>query len=226
MPPPSPRQLARDLWEGLPALIAPVVILVGILSGVFTPTEAGLAASVYGLLVSILFYHELTPRLLVRVFIRATLSSAMIMFLIGAATVLALIVTREQIAVQAAEWLTGLTDRFWLQMLLINLFLLFVGCLIEGLPALLILIPVLLPVVEQLGVSPVHFGVILVFNLLIGIITPPMGVGLFVVANFTGLKVESIARACVPFMLPMLITLVILTYVPWMSLYLPEVLLR
>ena len=111
------------------------------------------------------------------------------------------------------------------QLLLINIFLLIVGALIESLPAMLVMVPILLPVVQGLGVDPIHFGVIIVFNLLIGIITPPMGVGLFVVSNFTGVSVGRITLACLPFLVPLLLTLLVITFVPALSLFLPELFL-
>ena len=225
-PRPSRRELARVFWQGLPALITPVIIVVGIISGVFTVTEAGIAACLYSFAVAVLVYHELTVASFTRVVVRATLSSSMIMFLISTATVMAWLITREQVAAQAAAWFAGLSGEVWIQLLALNVFLIFVGCMIEGLPALLIMVPVLLPVVQGMGVDPVHFGVILVFNLLIGIITPPMGVGLFVVSNFTGVSIQSMVRACVPFLVPLLLTLGVITYVPELTLALPRWLLQ
>jgi len=225
-PKPTRRELVRYLWEGLPALVAPAIIVIGIVSGVFTPTEAGLIACLYSFIISTFIYREMTFKKLVGALKNALLSSGMIMFLIGAATLLAHIVTREQIAMQIAQMLGALTKQVWLQLLLINVFLLFVGCLIEGVPAILILVPVLLPVVEGIGISPIHFGVLLSLNLLIGIITPPMGVGLFVVSNYTGISFERLTRACLPFLIPLLITLGIVTYVPQVSLCLVEAIFK
>ena len=225
-PRPSRRELARVFWQGIPALISPVIIVVGIVSGVFTVTEAGIAACLYSFAVAVLVYRELTVARFARVVVRATLSSSMIMFLISTATVMAWLITREQVAAQAAAWFAGLSGEVWIQLLALNVFLIFVGCMIEGLPALLIMVPVLLPVVQEMGIDPVHFGVILVFNLLIGIITPPMGVGLFVVSNFTGVSIESMVRACVPFLVPLLLTLGVITYVPELTLALPQWLLQ
>ncbi len=225
-PRPTRQELARSFWQGIPALVAPLIIVVGIVGGIFTVTEAGIATTLYSLAVAVFIYREMTMRRLARVVIRATLSSSMIMFLIGTATVMAWLVTREQVAAQAAAWFAGLSGAKWLQLLAINVFLILVGCLIEGLPALLIMVPVLLPVALGMGIDPVHFGVILIFNLLIGIITPPMGVGLFVVSNFTGVGIEKIVRACVPFLVPLLLTLGVITYIPELSLFLPRWLLQ
>jgi tripartite ATP-independent transporter DctM subunit len=218
-------EVIRFLVEGAPALVAPILIVAGIVGGIFTATEAGVAACIYSLAVSLTVYRELTWRRFAQVLVRATLSSAMIMFLIGCASVLAWIVTRERVAAEAAAWIARFSTERWSQLLVINVFLLMVGCLIEGLPALLIMIPVMLPVALQIGVDPVHFGVILVFNILVGIITPPMGVGLFVVASYTGVPFERITRACIPFFIPLLLALMVITFVPELSLWLPRVLL-
>ena len=219
------RERGRDLWEALPALFAPLIIVGGIVSGIVTVTEAGVAACAYSLLVAVFVYRQLTWKRVVTLMVRATLSTAMVMLLIGAGTVMAWIITWEQSAVATAEWFTGLTDQLWLQLLMINVFLLIVGCLIEGVPALLILVPVMMPVIENLGIEPVHFGVILILNLLIGIITPPMGLGLFIMSSVTGLPVEEVTRASVKFLPPLLVALGVVTYVPIVSLYLPSVLL-
>jgi C4-dicarboxylate transporter, DctM subunit len=222
---PSMARIRPALWRSLIPLGTPVIIVGGIVGGIFTATEAGVAACIYSLAVSLTVYRELTWRRFAQVLVRATLSSAMIMFLIGCASVLAWIVTRERVAAEAAAWIARFSTERWSQLLVINVFLLMVGCLIEGLPALLIMIPVMLPVALQIGVDPVHFGVILVFNILVGIITPPMGVGLFVVASYTGVPFERITRACIPFFIPLLLALMVITFVPELSLWLPRVLL-
>jgi tripartite ATP-independent transporter DctM subunit len=192
---------------------------------VITPTEAGVAACVYALLVSALYYRALSFARLKDALARSTLASAMIMLIIASASVMSFIITREQSAIELLKWTSELTDEVWIQLLLINVFLLIVGCLIEGIPAMLILIPVMLPLATKLGLDPIHFGVILIFNLLIGIITPPMGVGLFILSNITGLKVEEVFRGCVPFLIPLLLCLLLITYVPQVSLFLPDLLL-
>ena len=190
-----------------------------------TPTEAGVAACVYSFLVSLLVYREMTLAKVRTIMMNATASSAQVMFIIGAATVMSWIITREQAAMQIAQWMVGLTDQVWVQLLMINAFLLIVGALIEGVPALLVLVPVLLPVALELGIDPVHFGVIMVLNIVIGLITPPMGIGLFIMSNITGQSVERITVACMPFLVPLLLTLLVVTFVPWISLWLPTVLM-
>jgi tripartite ATP-independent transporter DctM subunit len=225
VPRPTRAEFWHAFWDGLPAVLTPFIILFGIVAGVITPTEAGVASCVYALLVSGLYYRNLTWANLKEAFVRSTLASAMIMMIIAAASVMSFIITREQAAVELLRWMSGLTGQLWLQLLLINVFLLIVGCLIEGIPAMLILIPVMLPAVTKLGLDPIHFGWIMIFNLLIGIITPPMGVGLFILSNITGLTVEDVFKGCIPFILPLLACLLLITYVPQVSLFLPNLLL-
>lgn len=226
VPLPSRAEFLRALWQGSPALLAPVVILSLIVSGVATATEAGIVATFYSLVVSLLIYRELTPRTLLQALVRTLLSSGMVMFLIATASLMSWIVTREQTGLQAAAWFVGLSDQKWIQLLWLNVFLTLVGTVLEGIPALLILVPVLLPVAAQIGVDPVHFGIILIFNLLIATVSPPMGVVLFVVANFTKLPMGQIVRALVPFFIPLGAALILITYVPAVTLWLPNLLLK
>ncbi|MEK7215969.1 MAG: TRAP transporter large permease subunit, partial [Chloroflexota bacterium] len=146
--------------------------------------------------------------------------------LIATATLMSWIVTREQVGLQAAAWFVGLSDQKWIQLLWLNVFLTLVGTVLEGIPALLILVPVLLPVAAQIGVDPVHFGIILIFNLLIATVSPPMGVVLFVVANYSRLPMGQIVRALVPFFIPLGAALLLITYVPAVTLWLPNLLLK
>jgi len=227
--PPIPRPTRAEFWyairDGLPAVLTPLIILFGIVGGVITTTEAGVTACVYALVVSALYYRSLSLAHLKDALVRSTMATAMIMMIIAAASVMSFIITREQAAIALLRWMSGLTGELWLQLLLINVFLLVAGCLIEGIPAMLILIPVMLPLASKLGLDPIHFGVILIFNLLIGIITPPMGVGLFIMSNITGLKVEEVFKGCLPFILPLLACLLLITHVPQLTLFLPDLLL-
>ena len=213
------------LWDGLPAVGTPFVILSGIVGGVITPTEAGVAACVYAILVSLFWYRDLTWQHLVGAFRRATLATGMIMIIIAAASVMSFIVTREQAANQLIAVMAGLSSHAWVQLILINVFLLIVGCFIEGVPAMLILIPVMLPLTQKFGIDPIHFGCVLIFNLLVGIITPPMGVGLLIMSNVTGLSMERVFRGVAPFLMPLIISLLLITFVPQLSLFLPNLLL-
>jgi tripartite ATP-independent transporter DctM subunit len=225
VPHPTRAELRHAVLDGLPAIMTPFVILFGILGGAITPTEAGVAACVYALAISVLYYRTASLRQVSEALVRSVLATAMIMFLIATASVMSFIVTREQSADQLLRLMNASTDSLSLKLAMINIFLLITGCLIEGIPAMLLLIPVMLPVIQSLGVDPVHFGVILIFNLLIGIITPPMGVGLFIMSGITGLRVEQVFRGTLPYLAPLLASLLVITYVPQVSLWLPDLLL-
>jgi tripartite ATP-independent transporter DctM subunit len=226
VPFPSRAEFVRALWEGLPALLAPIFIIALIIGGWLTATEAGVFATFYSLAVSLLIYRELTVRKAVKALVRALLSSGMVMLMIAVASLMSWIVTREQVGLKAAVWFSQLASEQWVQLLWINVFLLIVGTVLEGVPALLVLVPVLLPIALQIGIDPIHFGLILIFNLLIATVSPPMGVVLFVVANYTGLTVGQIVRACLPFFIPLIGTLLIITYIPQVTLWLPNLLIK
>jgi tripartite ATP-independent transporter DctM subunit len=211
--------------RALPAIMAPAVILGGLVSGLFTVTETGVAACVYSLFVSVFVYRELTWREFRSMLQRSVLSSALVMFMIGTGTIMAYLVTWDQSLLDVARWFTALPGGPTAKLLIINLFLLLVGALVEAIPAMLILIPVLLPIAVGLGVDPIHFGIIMNFNLLLGLVHPPLGLALFVVSNISGLTVEAVTRATLPFLIPLLSALLIITYVPSLSTWLPNLLM-
>jgi tripartite ATP-independent transporter DctM subunit len=222
---PGLRESIRIVLEALPAIMAPAIILAGLVGGIFTVTETGVCACIYSLAISVLVYRELTWREFTTMLERSVLSTGLVMFMIGAGTVLSYLITLDRGLVEAAQWFVGLPGGPTVKLLIVNLILLLAGALIEGIPAMLILIPVLLPVAVALGVDPIHFGIILNFNLLLGLVHPPLGLALFVVASITGLTVEKVTRAMLPFLIPLLVALVIMTYVPSLSLWLPNLLL-
>jgi tripartite ATP-independent transporter DctM subunit len=224
--PVSPRlpmgEIFQALVNGFPAIIAPFIILLGIVGGVFTPTEAGVVACVYSLAISVLIYREIRLSDIGLILRRTIFSTASVMFIISAATLMSWIVTYEQSAAHAAVWLSAISDNIYMKLLLINIGLLLIGCLIEGVPALLILTPIMLPIAADLGLDPLHLGTIMILNIVIGAITPPMGVGLFIMSKITGLPTETVMRSTLPFLIPLLMALLAVTYFPALSLWLPE----
>jgi tripartite ATP-independent transporter DctM subunit len=223
---PGRRAFCKAFWRGLPALLAPVVILSAMFSGFLTTSEAGIAACAYSFVVGVFVQRQLTLRKFMAAVRRATLSTGMIMFLLSTSTVLSWIVTREQIGVQAAHWLLSISDSRVVQMLLINAFLIVVGALLEGLPALIILIPVIVPIASTMGIDPIQTGVMLEFSLLVGILLPPHGLGLFVMSDLSGLSVQAVFRACIPFYIPILAVLGLITFVPAACLTIPNLLFK
>ncbi|MGI4811816.1 MAG: TRAP transporter large permease [Janthinobacterium lividum] len=218
---PPLEQRIKDLVYAVPALISPLLILSGIAFGIVTPTEAGVAACIYSLLLATFVYRELTWKGVWNAINHTILSTASIMLLIGASSVLSWIITRDSVAAEAADWFAAMHYPMIFKLLIINAFLLLVGVFLEGVPALLILTPILVPAMQLMGVSPIQFGVILNFNLLLGVIHPPVGVGLFVASNMTGLRIGELARGVLPFFIPLGVALLLITYVPAISLALP-----
>ncbi|MCC8189733.1 MAG: TRAP transporter large permease [Planctomycetes bacterium] len=208
------------------SLLVPFIILGGIYGGVFTPTEAAAVAVLYGIFVGLVIYQDITVRDLYDIFRRAGLTTATAMIIMGSAAIFGRILTMEQIPTRVAQIITSLTDSKILILLMINGLLLIVGCFMETLAAILILAPILLPVVRLVGVDPVHFGIIMIVNLAIGFITPPLGVNLFVAAGIARLSLEEVCRSIIVPLAVMLVVLVLITYVPALSLAVPGWLAR
>jgi tripartite ATP-independent transporter DctM subunit len=216
-------QVRRTALGGLGALIAPVIILGGILQGYFTPTEAAAVGAVYMLLLGFV-YRSLKLRDLPKVFADTATTTAAIMIILGASSLLGWILARERVPQAIAEAFLGFTDNTIVFLLLVNVLLLVLGAIIEPTSALVISVPVLLPVATQLGVDPIHFGVIVVLNLMIGLMTPPIGGVLFVLSSVTKTPVAEVFRGVAPFLIPLLVTLLLITFVPQIALWLPEML--
>ena len=221
-----PRATAGQFWRALReafwALLTPVIILWGIFGGVFTPTEAAAIAAVYALVLGLFVYRAIGFGDLPRIFREAMNTSAVVGFIVAAASLFSWVLARERVPQIVAEWLLGITHDVNLMLLIVNIVLLVLGCFMEGIAIMILMVPVLLPVMQQLGVDPVHFGVILVMNLMIGILTPPFGVALFTVAKVGNIPFEVLARAIVPFLVPLLAVQVIITYWPGLVLFLPR----
>ncbi|MDO5612479.1 MAG: TRAP transporter large permease [Paracoccus sp. (in: a-proteobacteria)] len=229
-------RLSPDPWAGLPygarlwrsfcgsfwGLMTPAVILGGIYSGVFTPTEAALVATVYALLIGGLVYRTLTLRGLYQSLSDAAASSAVVMLVVAYASLFGWVVTVEDLVGSYSGALLGLSDNQWVILLVIMLILLVAGMFMDAVTVMFISLPIFLPIVRQMGWDPVWFGVLLMVNLAIGLITPPVGINLYVAANVTRLPIERVARGTLPFLLASLIGLIGVALVPQMS----QILLR
>lgn len=217
--------LIQSFKRAFLALMAPVIVIGGMTFGVFTPTEAAVAGAAYALLLG-LFYRSLSTRQIVRVFYDTAETTAVVLFIVAAAAIFGEVLTRSHVAEQAANLILGITDSHIGILLLINLILLIVGLFMDPGAIIMILAPILAPIAIAAGVDPVQFGIIMVFNLMIGLITPPVGMVLFVLARVANMPVMECARACLPFLIPLFITLGIITFVPWVTLWLPTLLFR
>ena len=206
--------------------MTPVIIVGGIVSGAFTPTEAAVCAASYALVLGLFVYRTLNVKKLVAVSIETIETTASIMLIVGAATIFAWILTANQAAALFAETLLGLTDNKTLILLMIMLVVLLIGLFMETIAAISILVPVLLPVSVQIGVDPIHLGIIVILNLMIGLLTPPVGMVLFVLSKVSGVSFERCVRATMPFLVPLVVVLLLLTFIPQLTLFLPELLYR
>lgn len=216
------RQALRATLVALPPLSIPLVILGGIISGVFTPTEAGAIACVLAIGLGGFFYRELAWRDLPGIVLRAGIVTAGVLFIAATAALFGWIMAIERIPAIVAAWMTGLSSDPNIILLMIMASLLVIGLFLEPLAAILITVPVLLPVATQLGINPVHFGMMMSVNLVIGLITPPVGLVLFIVTGITRVSVVALSRALLPYYLGALVVLFLVTFVPQLSLFLPD----
>jgi len=218
------RQALKICVEALWGLMTMVIILGGILSGVFTANESASIAVLWAFFVTMFIYRDYKWRDLPKLVHRTVKTVTIVMILIGFAACFGYLMTMMQIPMKVTAFLTGLSDNPYVILLLINLLLLVLGTLMDMAPLILILTPILLPVVKTLGVDPVHFGMIMMVNLGIGLITPPVGSVLFVGAAVSRLKIGVVTRAMVPFFVALFIVLMMVTYIPALSLWLPRML--
>lgn len=216
----------RAFLNAILPLFTPVIIVGGIISGMFTPTEAAIAAVAYSLVLGLFVYRTLDWRRIVRVTQDTIETTASIMMIVAASAVFAWILTANRVAQIFADNLLGFTDNRVAVLLIITVIVLIIGCFMETIAAITILVPVLLPVAISIGVDPVHFGIILILNLMLGLLTPPVGMVLYVLAKVSGVPFERCVVATAPFLIPLVTVLLILTFVPQLSLWLPTMFYR
>tara|TARA_R110002124_G_scaffold287021_2_gene469763 strand:- start:10307 stop:11581 length:1275 start_codon:yes stop_codon:yes gene_type:complete len=211
----------KSFFQAFWAIMMTVLILFGIIGGVFTPTEASIVAVIYAIAIGLWVYKELKIKMIPAILLQSAKTTAALMVLVGFANLFAWIMTVEELPQLIANSLLELTNNKIMLLLLINLLLLFVGAFMETIAALLILFPVLLGVAVNVGVDPVQFAIIMVFNLVIGLTTPPVGVCLFVASSIGGISLEKIAVAGLPYLIVSICVLLLITYIPEVSLWLP-----
>jgi TRAP-type C4-dicarboxylate transport system permease large subunit len=217
--------LALDWWfdfSAVMALMAPVILIGGMTMGLFTPTEAAVAAVLWSLFLGLVRYRSMTFRSLAKATFDTIETTASVLFIVTAASIFAWLLTVSQAAQLLSEFILGLTDNKWVFLLLANILILFVGCFIDTIAAITILVPILLPIVLQLGIDPIHFGLIITLNLMIGLLHPPLGMVLFVLARVAKLSVERTTMAILPWLVPLLLALIAITYIPALTLWLPH----
>lgn len=207
--------------RGLPSMLMPVIMMGGMLSGWFSPTEVAAIAVAYAIVLS-LAYKELTLSSFFKTCIETLKSTAGVLFIVASAAIFAWVLTVEQMPQQVSSLMLGISDNPVILLMLSNVILLVAGMFLESTAAIMILTPILLPPLVAAGVDPVHFGLVMVFNLMIGMITPPVGMSVYMLSPIVGLPVGKVFKACLPYLASLLVALIVLTYVPQISLWLPN----
>ncbi|MBT3428666.1 MAG: TRAP transporter large permease [Gammaproteobacteria bacterium] len=220
--PVSWRQRGVAFRRTLPALLTPVILLGGILGGVFTPTEAAAVAAVYAILVSVFYLHTLQLKSLFRIFVSSVAQSGIVLLLVGASVAFAWIITVSGLAHTVADGMASISNNVLVLLFLLNIFLLLIGMFLDAGPAVLVLGPVLGPMFISLGIDPLHFAVVMCVNVTVGLATPPMGLVLFVSSAVSRERVETIAVHMLPFLLVEVLVIFLITYFPVLSLALPR----
>lgn len=207
--------------DALPALALIIIVIGGIIKGIFTPTEGSIVAVVYTLILSMIFYRTINIKKLITIFAESAKITGIIVFLIGVSTIMSWVMAFTGVPQAISSLILGLTENKILILLLMNLLLLFIGTFMDVTPAILIFTPIFLPIVQSFGMSPVHFGVVLIFNLCIGNITPPVGNTLFIGVRVGNLRIEDVIGELLKYYAVIILVLTLVTYMPAISMYLP-----
>ena len=215
------KRVWKTFCSAIGALLVPVIILGGIYGSIFTPTEAAAVAVFYALIVGFFIYRELNLKKLLASLSSSAVTTSTIMVIVGTATALARMLTLEKIPMELANWIGGLTDSRILVLLAMNIFLLIVGCVMDGTPAILILAPILQPIAANYGVDPIHFGLMMCLNISIGFCTPPVGLNLFVATSLGNINFMTLCKRIVPFLIALIVGLLLVTYIPAIPLCIP-----
>jgi TRAP-type C4-dicarboxylate transport system permease large subunit len=209
-------------FSAVMALMAPVILIGGMTLGLFTPTEAAVAAVLWSLFLGLVRYRSMTFKGLAKATFDTIETTASVLFIVTAASIFAWLLTVSQAAQILSDAILGFTQNKWVFLLLANILILFVGCFIDTIAAITILVPILLPIVLKLGIDPIHFGLIMTLNLMIGLLHPPLGMVLFVLARVSKLSVERTTMAILPWLVPLMLALIAITYIPELTLWLPR----
>lgn len=222
---PTRQQVWTAFKDALPALMLPVIIIWGIVGGVVTPTEAAVLAVLYALFLGTVVYRELTWKTIWAMFGEAAMTTATVMFIVAASALLAWVLTRQQAGPALVKLVTSISTDPFVILLMLNVLLLILGCFLETLSLMILLVPVLLPLIKALNIDPVHFGVMFTLNLMIGLITPPVGMSMFIACRIARIQIVEFAREVWPFVIALVGVLLVVTYFPSVVLFLPNLLM-
>jgi tripartite ATP-independent transporter DctM subunit len=212
--------------HGFLPMLTPLIIIFGILSGIFTPTEASVVALFYCIFIAFFVYKAITLRQFFQILKETALDTAVLLFIIGGSALYSWVLARYQVTDTISSYLSENISSTIVLLILVNLFILLIGCFIDSVPALFLLTPILVPLVVKFGVDPIHFGVIMIFNLMLGLITPPIGTVLFTIQKVTNISFSSLVKEVAPFYVPLFIVLGIITYFPSVVMLLPNLVLK
>ncbi len=221
---PHPRELWTAFWPAFPALLAPVVLIGGMMSGSFTPTEASAVCVIYVLAVGIFYYRDMSWRFIREAAVNTVRGTAAILIIVAAAAMFGWILAVEQVPQAFSAWTSGIAGNPYLLLLIVNIIFFIAGMFIDSTTATLLLVPIIAPPLVAAGVDPIHLGIIIIFNLMIGTITPPFGLSLFLLSSMTGVPMMKLLRAMVPFYPALFATLALIVLLPGMVLWLPSML--
>jgi len=219
----EPPEIIAALRAAVLPILMPLIVLGGIYGGIFTPTEAAIVAVFYSLLLGLLVYRSLTLVKLMESLRSTLLSTVVILLIISTASVFGWVLTANRIPDMIAESLIALSDDPYVFLMVVNIFLLIVGMFIETGAAIILIAPILTPVALKMGIDPIHFGIVIIVNLAVGMTTPPVGVNLFVACQIAGLRIEKIVKSMLPFYFTLLCDMLLITYLPQLTLWLPSV---
>ena len=209
-------------FQAVLPIMTPVLLIGGMTTGVFTPTEGAIAACVWAIILGFFWYRTLNFKMFVKICLDTVETTSTVLFIVAAASIFGWMLTATGVTTAIGQWVLGFTTEPWMFLLLANLLMLFVGCFLEPTAAITILVPILVPICQQLGIDLVHFGLVMVLNLMIGLLHPPMGMVLFVLARVAKLSVERTTMAILPWLFPLLGSLAVITYIPSLVLWLPK----
>jgi C4-dicarboxylate transporter DctM subunit len=215
----------KSLFDAILPLLTPLIIIIGIVTGLFTPTEAGAVASLYTLVLGVFVYKKIKYDNLKSALINTAKTTALVGTILGVSGIFSWIITMEGIPRELVNLVTSLTDNKFIILLIINLIVLILGCFIDAAPLIILLVPVLLPLLIKLNINFVHFGIIISINSMIGTITPPVGTCLYAVSSISKVSVERLTKGVLPFLLMLIIALLIVTFIPEISLWFPNLIL-
>ncbi|HCS35553.1 MAG TPA: ABC transporter permease [Sphaerochaeta sp.] len=218
---PSFKEVSQAFLPALPALLTPVILIIGMLTGIFTPTEASALTVLYVFLISAL-YRELTLKGVLDAFFETIKSTASVLIIVAAASLFGWILAVEQIPQMFSSFLLSISHNPIVLLAILNLMLLVVGTMLDSTTAILLLVPIIIPPLVSVGIDPIHLGIVFVFNIMIGLVTPPMGLSLFMVSKVAKVPINKVIKQVAPYYIPLVLTLVIVTYVPGLILWLPN----